>query len=169
MNRLASLPDLEAADAIGDAEDLGGVDRQRLERLVAVHAPRHRHRGVVGQDADVGAVAGGERDLDARVRRARRRSDSVAAWNASSLAGSVSTLPRMTGMFFSLSRRRRRGASLPPLMIDLHLHALGERHRVADVLRAVRRCVIERQLPFDDRHERLEDPVDGLVRARLLA
>ena len=34
--QVGDLAGLEAADAIGDAEDLGGVDRQRLERLVAI-------------------------------------------------------------------------------------------------------------------------------------
>ena len=58
------LARLEAADAIGDTEHLGGVDGQRLERFVAVHAPRDRHRGVIRDEPDVGAVAGRERDLD---------------------------------------------------------------------------------------------------------
>src|SRR3954469_2791871 len=47
----------EAAELIGDAEDFGGIDRQRLQRFVARQTPGYRFSGVVRQLPDVGAVA----------------------------------------------------------------------------------------------------------------
>src|SRR5215212_3213835 len=52
--QIGDLAGLEAADAIGDAQDLGGVDGQRLERLVAGEAPSHRLGSVIGKLPRVG-------------------------------------------------------------------------------------------------------------------
>ena len=59
------LAGLEAADPVGHAEDLRGVDRQRLQGLLTIEAPRHRHRRVVGKVPRIGGIARGERDFHA--------------------------------------------------------------------------------------------------------
>ena len=75
-------------------------------------------------------------------------------------------LARITGTFFSLSS----GATVPGFGAaaddDVDLRAIGEGHGVLDVLLAVD-AGDERQLALDDRDERFERPVDGLVRAGL--
>ena len=39
IDEVGDLAGLEAADAIGDAENLGGVDRHRAQRPVAIAGP----------------------------------------------------------------------------------------------------------------------------------
>src|SRR5262249_34913211 len=47
--QIRDLAALEAPDFVGDAEDLGGVDRDGLQRFVARQAPADRLGGVIGQ------------------------------------------------------------------------------------------------------------------------
>src|SRR3989304_6792019 len=49
----------DAAGPVGDSEDPGGVDRQRLERVVAVQPPGDRYRRVVRERPHVVVCAGG--------------------------------------------------------------------------------------------------------------
>src|SRR5262245_28205397 len=52
--------DGDAAEPIADAKDVGGVLRQRLDRIVVRQAPCHGLRRVIGQQTRVVSVAGGE-------------------------------------------------------------------------------------------------------------
>ena len=69
-------------------------------------------------------------------------------------------------MFFSLSSGATSVGLGAAADDDVDLRRVGERDRVADVLGAVDGGD-ERQPALDDRHERLEGPVDRLVRAGL--
>src|SRR5687768_15037961 len=65
--KVGDLAFLEAANRRADAENLGGVDRQRLDRLVLRQPPRHRLSGLVRQQPRRVVAAGRKRELHARL------------------------------------------------------------------------------------------------------
>ena len=66
-NRLAALPTVDRAQAVGHAEDLRRRERDRAQRRVGGQAERARHGGLVGQVARLRRVVRDDREAHARL------------------------------------------------------------------------------------------------------
>ena len=165
MKRFASLPASRLPTRSATPRISAALIVSALRASSRFHSPGDGHRRVVGHDADVGAVSGRERHLHPSLRQLA--GELIVGGVKGILAGRQRQNVAENHRDVLLLEQRRDDVGFGAAADDdVDLHAIGESHGVPDVLGAIYGGD-ERQPALDDRDERLERPVDRLLRAGL--